>query len=66
MIAPNRVPNAGPLLVLAAGGTGGHVFPAQVGCGGNAPQKLDGRILDGSPGIGVRQRIPAGRDGADD
>ena len=25
----NRVPNADPLLVLAAGGTGGHVFPAQ-------------------------------------
>ena len=29
MIAPTRVPDAGPLLVLAAGGTGGHVFPAQ-------------------------------------
>ena len=30
MIARSRVPNAGPmLLVLAAGGTGGHVFPAQ-------------------------------------
>lgn len=29
MIAQARAPNVAPLLVLAAGGTGGHVFPAQ-------------------------------------